>query len=166
MKTFFKLIAIVAIIIVIAGVIANKDKQGSQTEAPASEPSTGSAPTTGPKDATAQKVDLSKIILVTGNNKLTELQKESQTEPYSGYISVTGHIGRIGRSPTNKNHLQIFLYPLDAKSHPDIRCYASQFDKIVMDASPGDKIKITGSGKYEPMMMSFTIRDAKAELIQ
>lgn len=120
--------------------------------------------------APAKEVDLSKIIALQKNQTLTELQKESQAEPLSGFITVTGKIASSMRSPIDKSRLQIFVGPSDVDHTRSIgiaavRCDVSDFSKEVLAASPGTPIRITGQAKYEPNMMGFVIRNAKAEIL-
>lgn len=134
-------------------------------------PSTSAPQSTAsnPVSAPAKEVDLRKIIAVQKDETVTELQKESQADVLSGLITVTGKITSSMRSSVDKSQLQIFICPIDSDHTRSggistLRCQVSEFGKDVVNASVGDKIKITGHGKYEPGMMEFVIRSAKAEL--
>lgn len=118
----------------------------------------------------AKEVDLRKIIALQKDKASTDLQKESQAEALSGFIAVTGKIASSMRSPIDKSRLQIFVGPSDVDHTRSIgiaavRCDVSDFSNEIMTAAPGTPVRITGQAKYEPRMMGFVIRNAKAELI-
>jgi len=118
----------------------------------------------------AKEVDLSKIIELQRDQTLTELQKESQADALSGFITVTGKIADSMRSPIDKSRLQIFVGPSDVDHTRSVgiaavRCDVSNYSKEVMAAALGTPVRITGQAKYEPGMMGFVIRNAKAEIL-